>query len=455
MNWEQLLSKKRFRDSSVSKDRTDARNIFENDFSRIILSPHVRRLQNKAQVFPLDKNDFTRTRLTHSMEVSNFARNLGTGAEKELIQQSKLNPDFRGALSAILQSAGMLHDIGNPPFGHFGEETIQRFFSAFFKNGKAGNLSEAEKADFLNFDGNVQGFRILRKLGLADDEYSYNLTFPTLASIIKYPCSSTEGNQSKSKIISRKKFGYFQSEKDDFNKIDTELGLNGKRHPLVYLLEAADDIAYSVCDIEDGLRKKIISKELLFDVVKSKLSNTENSNFIKILEDIDKAIPQNHTAKEELLVQKFRIQVQSYLMVEATNTFVDKHDAILNGSFEEDLIMSSKGAALRETFKHLGIINFQHRSVLKRELVGEQVITFLLDQLVGAVTNEEKVNNPRTKEAKLHALISPTYKYVNEVLKKYPNETYNKLQLVTDYVSGMTDSFAIDLFRELMGHQID
>ncbi|HBZ66407.1 MAG TPA: deoxyguanosinetriphosphate triphosphohydrolase [Bacteroidales bacterium] len=455
MNWNQLLKEKRFRDSSVIKDISDGRNVFENDYSRIILSAHVRRLQNKAQVFPLDKSDFTRTRLTHSLEVSSFAKNLGIGVEKELIESKKLDSTFKGSIPAILQTAGLVHDIGNPPFGHFGEDTIQNYFSKYFKSGKCSEFTDEEKNDFLHFDGNVQGFRILRKLGLSDDEYGYNLTFPTLASIIKYPCSSVEGNKDDDSQISRKKFGYFQSEKVDYETINSELGLNGKRHPLVFLLEAADDVAYSVCDIEDGFRKKIISKEKLYDVIKTNLTNTENSEFIDILENLDKSIDKNHPAREELLVQKFRIKVHSYMLIEATKAFIDKHDNIMNGSFDKDLVLESKAAALRKTFKKLSITNFQHRSVLKRELVGERVISFLLEILVDATTNSQRLDNQKSKEAKLHALISPSYRFVNEILERYPNKEYNKLQLVTDYVCGMSDNFAIDLFRELMGHRVD
>jgi len=455
MNWEKLLLEKRFRDSSVIKNSTDGRNIFENDYSRIVLSAHVRRLQHKAQVFPLDKSDFTRTRLTHSMEVSSFARSLGVGVEKELISNRKLNPNQKGFIPAILQTAGLVHDIGNPPFGHFGEDTIQRFFKNYFNAGKCTNFSTEEKEDFQNFDGNVQGFRILRKLGLASDSYSYNLTMPTLASIIKYPCSSTEGNKDNNIIISRKKFGFFQSEKEDFELINTNLELNNKRHPLVFLLEAADDIAFSVCDIEDGFRKRIITKEMLFDVIKENLKDTENEDFINILEQIDKDIPSNHTAKQELLVQQFRIKVHSFMLIEATKKFLELHDDILNGNFDKDLILNSKAAALRIAFKKLSIKNFQHRSVLKRELVGERVISFLLEQLVGAVTNNARLSNPKSKESKLDALISPSYKYVNEVIKSYPNDIYNKIQLVTDYVCGMSDNFSLNLFRELMGHKVE
>jgi len=457
MNWNQLLLQERFKSSSVIKDKTDGRNIFDNDYSRMSLSPHVRRLQNKAQVFPLEKTDFSRNRLTHSLEVSSFAKSLGLGIEQQLIKENKLDSKLKGFIPSILQTSGLIHDIGNPPFGHFGEETIQRFFSKYFKSNKEkySTFTKEEKLDFLKFDGNVQGFRILRKLGLSDNEFGYNLTLPTLASVIKYPASSFEGNKDDKNQISKKKFGYFQSEKEDYKIINEKLGLNGKRHPLVFILEVADDVAYSVCDIEDGFRKKIISKDFLIDELEKLLKNTENKKFIEELKEINKNVRKDHPARDEVIIQKFRIKVQSFMLIEGTKAFIKYHDDILNGSFDKDLLLSSEAAELRKAFKKLSYINFQHRSVLKRELIGERVISFLMEQLINAVTNEEKLSNPKSKEAKLNALISPSYKFVNEVLKTYPNEEYNKIQLVTDYVSGMTDTFALNLFRELMGHKME
>ena len=452
MIWEKLLEPTRFRKSRVIKEITDARNPFENDYSRIILSPHVRRLQNKAQVFPLDDTDFTRTRLTHSLEVSNFAKGLGLGVEKELINKKKLDINYKGYIPAILSTAGLLHDIGNPPFGHFGEDTIKKFFTEYFSNNDL-SLCNEEKQDFMNFDGNVQGFRILRKLGLSDDEYSYNLTYPTLASIIKYPYSSVDGNKAKSGLISQKKFGYFQSEKVDYQSINEKLGLNGKRHPLVFLLEAADDIAYSVCDIEDGFRKNIITKDIIMEKLENNLAGTKNESFIQSFKEIEENLP-NHLAKDDLLIQKFRISVQGFMLNEATKTFVEKHDDILNGNFDDDLVMSSDASSLRKAFKQLSIINFQHRSVLTRELVGDRVITFLLDNLIKAVLHENSKDKPKSKEAKLFALISPNYKQVYLHHSHYHSENYKKIQLVTDYVCGMTDSFALNLYRELRGQNI-
>lgn len=213
-----MISPIRFRDSRVVKDKSDGRNPFDSDYSRIMLSSHLRRLQDKAQVFPLERSDFIRTRLTHSLEVSCFARGLGLGVEKYLLDKNIITENELGYIPKILEVAGLIHDVGNPPFGHFGEEVIKSYFrqlnspSANLNVSKAfESLSLEQKEDFLNFDGNVQGFRILRKLGLARDNDSYNLTMPVLATIIKYPYSSIDGNKKGENIAySQKKIWLFR-----------------------------------------------------------------------------------------------------------------------------------------------------------------------------------------------------------------------------------------------------
>jgi dGTPase len=451
--WEKLLAEERFRAPSVGKHSLDGRNVFENDYSRVIGSAPFRGLQDKAQVFPLEEFDFVRTRLTHSLEVSTFGRGLGFSIEKELIKANKLDAKRQGHLSSILSTVGLIHDIGNPPFGHFGEEVIQTFFKKFFKENAYLHLSEEEKADFEYFDGNVQGFRILRKLNLSRDQYSYNLTFPILSSVIKYPKSSTEGNQPKNANISFKKFGYFQSEKEDFNEINDTLGLNNNRHPLVFLLEAADDIAYSVSDIEDGCKKQIISKEYLQDILQTELKGTSCEKFINAFSKIDTEIPSDFPNKLSIVIQNFRIQTQTFMLQEASKIFLDKHDDIIDGKFDKDLLLNSDAAPLRKAFKRLSYENFNHKSVLMRELAGERALNFLLDTFVRAILSTN-YNDPKTKEGKLFAIISQNHKYVFEKLNTYGNTQYNKLQLITDYLSGMTDTYALKLYHELSGNKI-
>lgn len=451
-HWNILLQPERFRPSRSGPSATDQRNPFENDHARIILSAPFRRLQDKAQVFPLERSDFIRTRLTHSVEVSTFARGLGLAVEKELIRRQWLDAERLGDISSILATAGLIHDIGNPPFGHFGEEVIQQFFRKKFRDAAFRELlSEEERADFECFEGNAQGFRILRKLSLSRDEFSYNLTFPTLASVVKYPHAATEGNRPDG-LLSYKKFGYFRSERNDFLRIRETLAMGTFRHPLVFLLEAADDIAYSVADIEDGCQKKVITREILTETLSEQLSGTACEEFIALFAKMEQELPTGFPDKLSMTVMNFRVAVQSYMLREAVLTFIERHDDILNGTFDEDLVMASKAAPLRNVFKKLGFLNFQHSSVVKRELAGEHVLNFLLDTFLSAVLHENR--SAKSREARLYSLISLNYRYICEHLSRYPNPVYRNIQLVTDFISGMTDSYALDLYHELSGQRI-
>ena len=280
-HWLLYFEDKRFRQKSATIP-SDGRNPFENDYGRLISSAPIRRLQDKTQVFPLDKNDYIRTRLTHSLEVSYIASSLGQSIEKFLIEEKEdISQHKRGYLSSLLRTCGLIHDLGNPPFGHFGEIAIQDYFKKFFdENPKiARKFSAQERADFENFDGNIQTFRILSKLYYFGDEFGYNLSYSALATIVKYPSDSINGNKgSNSPQIACKKAGYFASEESKYNQINEYLQLNHRRHPATYLLEAADDIAYSAADIEDGVKQGIISIEDIEELFDKYL--TENKSEI-------------------------------------------------------------------------------------------------------------------------------------------------------------------------------
>lgn len=454
--WTNLLTPLRFRSSAKQQHDLDARNEFDSDYARIISSAPFRRLQDKAQVFPLEKNDFIRTRLTHSLEVSNFARGLGLSVEKQLITQGILAPELKGQIPSLLATVGLVHDIGNPPFGHFGEEVIQQYFTKFFKaNYNAENdtyfgdkWTAEELSDFTNFDGNVQGLRILRKLNLSKDEYSYNLTYPVLAGIIKYPRSSTQGNRND-KTLSYKKFGYFQSEQADFEAINTALQLGNNRHPLTFLLEAADDIAYCIADIEDGCKKGIITEDVLLAMLNEYLTNDNCEYLIATFNKIKASLPNNFPNKIQLIIQEFRVAVQTKMIEEAATTFSANLNDIHTGIFDADLLESSNAKQLRKMFKKLSVLNFNHPSVLKRELAGEQLLNFLLAAFTNAI-----ISPKGKKESKLCQLISSNYTYVRNNYTKYPNQSYNDLQLVTDFISSMTDTYALSLYQELSGQVV-
>ena len=443
---EKMLSANRFFNSKTT-DGADGRNPFENDYSRIVLSSYVRRMQDKAQVFPLAQNDFVRTRLTHSLEVSCFAKGLGLGVETFMLNRGLLDDRQRGFIPSIAETAGLVHDIGNPPFGHFGEESIRVFFrklktDATSKTGTAyQTLPPERQADFENFDGNVQGFRILKSLAPNRHGDSFNLTFALLGTVVKYPFSSTDGNK-KTQNPFQKKFGYFCSERDAYQRIAAELGLKtGQRHPLTYLVEAADDIAYSVCDIEDGCKIGLIRLEDL----KEKFKGTDGETELQRL--IDKGY--SFDDDRELFVQQFRIAMQREMIRDVVETFCDNIESIVNGDFKQDLLSASASATIREVFKVLGDINFSHKSVLKRELLGDTVITYLLNILTDAVFSHSPDEKETSKNNKIISLICSKKKDA-EILKSTGN-TYEKFQKIVDYVSGMTDSFALRLYQEFTG----
>ena len=281
--WNLLLGEKRFRKKSPTNE-SDGRNTFENDYGRLISSAPIRRLQDKTQVFPLEESDYTRTRLTHSLEVSYLGSSIGQSIENLLLENGNLDYKLKGYLSSLLRVGGLIHDLGNPPFGHFGEEAIKKFFEKYFEKNSNTKLSELEKADFKNFDGNVQTLRILSKLYYFGDSYGYNLNYSSLASIIKYPSNSINGNKKPTTEIAKKKFGYFVTETKTYKKINDYLKLGNRRHPVVYLLEAADDIAYSAADIEDGVKLRKVNLEQIEKIFSNKLERNKKVVIDKLRE---------------------------------------------------------------------------------------------------------------------------------------------------------------------------
>lgn len=436
-----MLSEKRFYESDNEKSKTDGRNAFESDYARVALSSYVRRLQDKAQVFPLEQNDFVRTRLTHSLEVACFAKGLGLGVEKFLLEENFIDATQKGFIPSILETAGLVHDIGNPPFGHFGEESIRQFFKGKMESSVQNafnQLKEQEKNDFYFFDGNVQSFRILKSLGLSNYDTSFNLTFALLSTIIKYPFSSISAK-------SNSKIGYYESEEKFYQEIIQELGLlKEQRHPLTYLLEAADDIAYSVCDIEDGCKLGIITES---HIKKAFNDNAEEEILNKLYEK-----GYSFEDDKELFVQQLRIKIQTKMLNDVTKCFNEHFIEILNGDFSSELLKESESSNLRNIFKTLGNLNFSHKSVLKRELLGDKVIKYLLNIFTEAVFSYSP-NEPKTsKNNKIISLLC-SRKKDEDILKDQntPDNNYKKFQRIVDYISGTTDSFALHLYQEFNG----
>ncbi|WP_289045437.1 dGTP triphosphohydrolase [uncultured Olleya sp.] len=448
--WEKLLQGVTFRNRSETIS-IDGRDPFENDYGRLISSSPIRRLQDKTQVFPLESSDYIRTRLTHSLEVSYIGSSIGKSIEKYVIDEKKDLPEiYRGQISSLLRGSGLVHDLGNPPFGHFGESAIQDYFKDYFDNNSDIDLSEIEKADFLNFDGNVQTFRILRRLHFFKDENSFNLTFPTLASIIKYPSNSIEGNKKKkAKEIRTKKFGYFVSEQEDYEIINKKLDLNNRRHPIVYLMEAADDIAYCAADIEDGVKLGILNYETVRKVFEKNLK--ANKDLLKVLDTYHKDNDNKLSDRLSLTVQQFRVKTQGKMIEGVVDCFRKNYNKIMDGTFEYELIEKSRGSDIRDSFEELQSVVFDNKKIMQTELAGWEIIYGLLDIFIPATKSDKFKSGGNTKEARLYKNISSSYRYIYENYNNYDNDVYNKIQLVVDFISGMTDTYALNLFRKLKG----
>ena len=468
MNWNELLSGDRIRSFQKSTTTRDLRTEFEKDYHRIIGSASFRRLQDKTQVFPLDKSDYIRTRLTHSLEVSSFARSLGQNVGEKIIREKKdssFTMQMKEDICAILQCAGLLHDIGNPPFGHFGETVIQDWFkehlSLISYNGKPLTeiLSEQMQNDFYHFEGNTQALRVVSKLHFLVDENGMNLTKALLGTIIKYPVSSIEIDK-KSGDIRTKKMGYFYADKRTFDNIQFSLGTNGKRHPLAFLLEAADDIAYKTADIEDALKKGCISYNILLDELKKHMEpEDENSGYSKMIGILEqkykKAVDKGYKQPDIYAVQNWVVSIQGNMLFAASDNFIEHYDEIMEGTYKKDLF---DGTGVEKMMNILGNIAYQYafisKPIFKLEIAAKSILDFLLDKFVDAVLYYDTETKLSDVQNKCMTLISEDYKRIyHHFSNGCPQEEklYLRLLLVTDYVCGMTDSYAKNLYQELIG----
>ncbi|MGD0591425.1 MAG: dGTP triphosphohydrolase [Bacteroidota bacterium] len=453
LEWHKLLNKERRRKSD--KNRSDQRNPFERDYDRVIYCSSFRRLKDKAQVFPLERDDFVRTRLAHSLEVSTLGRSFGTDVFKTLKKRKRIKRDEvdENEIAAILSTVCLLHDIGNPPFGHFGEESIRSWFTKFFSDHKP-SLSVAQRKDFENFEGNAQAFRIATYTQFLRDEMGLNLTYGTLASLIKYPCSSTEFIPKGPRPL--KKFGYFQTEKDVFEDVIKKNGIEKlSRHPLAFLMEAADDIAYSAIDIEDALRKKEIPCHTFIEYMGDNLKDIDEKKLItkfkKKRDDLRKTW--GNGLADSIAIQEFRIESTGIMFRACVNAFCENYSKIMECDFSKELIKASTASHLYSTCqdfarKYVYVIP----SVLSLEILGCKVIHGLLDFFVKSVHSGNR-NNQGTEEGKLFLLISPG---LRKLVEKYKDIEHEDIQyhLATDFISGMTDNHALNLYQNLSGIRI-
>ena len=439
MKWQQLISNKRLGQEHRHAERHDDRSEFKRDYDRLIYSAPFRRLQNKTQVFPLPGSIFVHNRLTHSLEVSSLGQSLGNDVCRQL---KSLHPELANSLfeetGTIVSAACLAHDMGNPPFGHSGEKAIQTFFT----EGKGKTIKEAVSSEFwddiTHFEGNANAFRLLTHRFLGRRQGGFVMTYSMLASIVKYPFASSLAG-------SHGKFGFFQTEANDYMKIADELGLicksnNGEplkyaRHPLVYLVEAADDICYEIMDIEDSHKLKILSFQETFDLLIGFFDeNTKTS--------IQKRMEEDGVTDDNEKVVYLRACVIGKLENECVKTFVQHEEEILNGTFNGSLI-DNISPIQREAYKVCEKVSYKKiyhsKPVLDIELSGYKIMETLMDVFIGAA-----INPNRFYSQQLIRRVSSQYDIHSDNLE-------TRIMAVIDYISGMTDIYALDIYQKING----
>ena len=477
MEWTRLLSTKRQRQrkyQNTGSGDADLRSEFEKDYHRIIGSASFRRLQDKTQVFPLDKSDFIRTRLTHSMEVSSLAKSLGQNIGESILVHGKdesFTPEMKEDICNILQCAGLIHDIGNPPFGHYGEAAIREWFERNlpvlrYHGTPVEHLLEPQmREDFYHFEGNAQALRLVSKLHFLVDENGMNLTYALLNTIIKYPVDSTHIRPG-SGDIREKKMGYYYADRELFEDIVTETGTGNYRHPLTFILEAADDIAYKTADIEDAFVKGFVTYHSLRDELR-KLQNREKKRVINEEEEqkwfrpADKLVELYERAKKngvdnpgDYAVKNWIVKAQGFLIGCATKGFTTRYEEIMNGTYKTDLFADTPAEGL---VKLLGEIAckcvFKTETIYRMEVKESVILDNLMESYIGAAI---KYDDPKQKlnsiEERLISFISNNYKKAYRYHAEGQPDIYRlylRLLLVTDYICGMTDSYAKRLYQEL------
>ncbi|MEQ9844665.1 deoxyguanosinetriphosphate triphosphohydrolase family protein [Pectobacterium brasiliense] len=458
MDWNGLLNSNRRKPKKENKDQSldtsKGRQQIERDFDRILFAAPTRRLADKTQVFPLDKNDSVRTRLTHSHEVANLARGIGMRLAFELKHEvfKDINADvcLERDVPALLATIGLVHDMGNPPFGHQGEKAMSEWFTK--------NLSEEEYSDgiyndFRHFDGNSQTLRLVTKLQLLNDDYGLNLTYATLASMIKYPRPSDSVDSLWSK------HGYFYSETAVVHEVWEKTGLcENVRHPFTYVMEACDDIAYSVLDAEDIVKKGLASFHDLMDFIQCHdlcKDDIVAKRIVKNCKSINMEYAQQDLSPAELndmSMQMFRVYAIAELVDAVVIAFKYNISDFLSENCKiKDLVSKSGGKNLCKVLKKFDSSRgYQHSSVLKLELEGSNYIKGLMDMLwigiKGRAAGDEECDTPFGRY--VYGRISENYRRVFKQENDLPT-AYKEAQLLADAISGMTDSYLIALHDEL------
>jgi len=437
VNWPQLLSSHRLGQKQDAHDQS--RSAFEQDYDRIIFSHPFRRLQDKTQVHPLPVEDFVHTRLTHSLEVSSVGRSLGKKVGEQILKRhSDLGEKFSlFDFGAIVAAASLAHDLGNPPFGHAGEDAISDFF---LQHPKGQSLkpfvSESEWADLTQFEGNAQGFRLLNQ-----KQYGLKLTAATLGAFTKYPCPAFFPDRDKSKK-SQKKFGYFESEKEMFESVANQLGLSRinnnswRRHPLAFLVEAADDICYGIIDLEDGCRLGLVSideaVELMAAILKEQFNKEKANKIVGITEKLG----------------VLRAMTINKLVEECAALFLDQEQNILSGRFDQALTDSIPSNDSLKAISKISVEKiYRARTVVEIEASGHAVLPGLLEEFVTTGQSLQGIKASRKYE-NLQLMLPEEIRWE---LSQQQSSTYSMLRLIVDFISGLTDRHALSLFRKIKG----
>ncbi len=437
MNWNQLICDKRLGMEEFHDDRHHTRSDFQRDYDRLIFSSPFRRLQNKTQVFPLPGSIFVHNRLTHSLEVSSVGRSMGNEIALRLRDKyaSVSWTQKLDCLRDIVAAACLCHDLGNPPFGHSGEKTISTYFSE--GNGQALKelVGNREWADLINFEGNANSFRLLTHRFKGRRNGGMAMTYSSLASIVKYPYSSLHAGE-------KGKFGFFSSEEEIFRRVATQLGMpetdSGKfaRHPLVYVTEAADDICYQIMDLEDAHKLKIIALQEVVELLLGFFGSTDKERMQRMM---------NHLDDPNEKIAYLRSNAIGAMVVDCADVFSKNEETILAGEFRGTLV-DNMNPRLKDAYAKCSATAWNKiycaPEVVDIELAGNRIITYLLDTLMDAVMNPDK-NYSRL----LLNIIPGQYDTSASTL-------YERIQSVLDHISGMTDVYALDLFRKLNGHSL-
>ena len=445
MNWEQLLSLKRQGDKGkrLRIEQDDTRLGFEVDYDRIIFSAAFRSLQDKTQVIPLSKTDFVHTRLTHSLEVSVVGRSIGRLVGKKIIEKYPHLKAVHGYqpndFGAIVAAASLAHDIGNPPFGHSGEKAIGEYFSIGKGQQFKEHLNPKQWQDLIDFEGNANGFSVLTS-SRPGIEGGLRLSFATLGAFMKYPKESLPKKPTKN--IADKKYGFFQTDKEFFKEVANELGLipnksgediGFERHPLAYLVEAADDICYTIIDFEDGINLGLVSEDFALEYL------------IKLVKDtIDTSKYKTLNTKEDR-ISYLRALAIGNLINDAVNVFVANEEAILQGKFPYALTDKSKYKAQMDDIIQISVKNiYQSREVIEKELTGYQIINHLLDKFITAYNNNYEGKS--TNYDKLMLKILP------EKHHQEKDSLYERLLHICHFISLLTDGNALLFYKITMGN---